>query len=148
MLSCILDLGNPCRGDESLLFNMTAFGERRDTNIPGARAIGPATRTATRILKTAHSTLSAGLRQWGLYQQGVSPEGVLDLAGNVWEWCLNEYHAPENTQLAGDEGRVVRGGSWLGRQVFARATCRDVLAPGSRRGSLGLRVARSSPGLA
>ena len=27
----------------------------------------------------------------GLYPHAASPYGVLDLAGNVWEWCLNEY---------------------------------------------------------
>jgi formylglycine-generating enzyme required for sulfatase activity len=48
----------------------------------------------------------------GIYPQAGSPEGVLDMAGNVWEWCLNEYDTPQNVQLAGKEAWVVRGGSW------------------------------------
>lgn len=27
----------------------------------------------------------------GLYPQGASPCGALDMSVNVWEWCLNDY---------------------------------------------------------
>ena len=43
----------------------------------------------------------------GIYPQGASREGVLDLSGNVWEWCLNEWDDPERTQRGGRE--VSRG---------------------------------------
>jgi formylglycine-generating enzyme required for sulfatase activity len=43
---------------------------------------------------------------------------------------------------------VVRGGSWLNVQVFARASYRGDYAPDYRRDYVGLRVARSSPTLA
>ena len=48
----------------------------------------------------------------GLYPQGASPVGALDMVGNVWEWCLNEYENPLNYAVEGDEYRVLRGGSW------------------------------------
>ena len=49
----------------------------------------------------------------GIYPQGASPTGVLDMSGNVWEWCLNQYHNPEMiTPDASDSFRVLRGGSW------------------------------------
>ncbi len=48
----------------------------------------------------------------GMYPQGASPDGIQDLSGNVWEWCLNEYSNPDHVQEVGDETLVLRGGSW------------------------------------
>jgi formylglycine-generating enzyme required for sulfatase activity len=63
----------------------------------------------------------------GLYSSGTSPYGLLDCAGQVWEWCLTPTTA--DYQLApygtgeplpadieeGDLGRILRGGSWSDR---------------------------------
>jgi len=59
------------------------------------------------------------------YSQGASPFGVLDMAGNVWEWCLNTYHKPFRTDIIGAEERCVRGGSWLDTSLYLRSTFRD-----------------------
>ena len=48
----------------------------------------------------------------GMYPHAASPFGVLDLSGNVWECCLNEFAKPQNVQEGGDTERVFRGGSW------------------------------------
>ena len=72
-------------------------------------------------------------------------DGVVDLAGNVWEWCLNEYHKAERTQREGTESRVLRGGSWNGSQVSARAGCRNSFHPDGRLNNVGFRVVCSSP---
>jgi formylglycine-generating enzyme required for sulfatase activity len=81
----------------------------------------------------------------GMYPQEASPIGALDMSGNVWEWCLNEYDNPGQIKLTGESRRVVRGGSWDGSLPYARAACRNSSAPASRDFSLGVRLACSSP---
>ncbi len=85
----------------------------------------------------------------GIFPDGASPEGVLDMSGNVWEWCQTQwrgsYDAPENNPAEGTAQRVVRGGSWLFSQVFARAVYRFVRIPFYRDDVLGFRVVVSSP---
>ncbi len=51
----------------------------------------------------------------GMYPAGASRPGVRDMAGTVWEWCLNKYDWPHETGSRTDDfgPRVVRGGSWV-----------------------------------
>jgi formylglycine-generating enzyme required for sulfatase activity len=81
----------------------------------------------------------------GIYLHGASPEGVMDLSGNVWEWCLNEYEDPERIQKGGTRSRVLRGGSWLCDRGYARAVFRYHDLPFDRSGDLGFRLVCSSP---
>jgi formylglycine-generating enzyme required for sulfatase activity len=64
----------------------------------------------------------------GLFPDGASPYGVLDMSGNVWEWCLtawaDEYQHPGMNDPEGDARRVLRGGSWDVSQYVARAVSR------------------------
>lgn len=78
----------------------------------------------------------------GLYPQAASLVGALDMSGNVWEWCLNEYDEPWNVALAGDARRVVHGGSWNNDRTVARAAYRYDVAPVDR---VGFRLACVSP---
>jgi formylglycine-generating enzyme required for sulfatase activity len=82
----------------------------------------------------------------GLYPQGVSPDGVMDLAGNVWEWCLNKYENPEDITIdeSGDH-RVLRGGAWYDGPENARAADRDGNSPDNRYNGRGFRVVCVSP---
>ena len=82
-----------------------------------------------------------------MYPAGACPEGARDMAGTVWEWCLNKYDRPDRTASRTDDldPRVLRGGSWLNRQGGARCAYRFGSDPGSRSGNIGFRVLCSSP---
>jgi hypothetical protein len=83
----------------------------------------------------------------GIYPQGASPYGVLDLAGNVWEWCLNEYDKPRIIQpnVSGHR-RVVRGGSWDDHPDYAQASFRyGGHHPDGRYDDFGFRVCCAAP---
>jgi formylglycine-generating enzyme required for sulfatase activity len=84
----------------------------------------------------------------GLYPQGASPVGALDMGGNVEEWCLNKYEKPQDINPSGEACRVVRGGSWPVNLDLAHASFRLPYGPDFRLYDLGLRVVRSFPGLA
>ena len=86
----------------------------------------------------------------GIFPNGASPYGCLDMAGNVWEWTRSLYdfgypylpNDPKREDLrAGDEiRRVVRGGSWFNDQVDARCAVRDRRLPNFRSSGYGFRV--------
>ncbi len=80
----------------------------------------------------------------GLYPHGRSPYGVEDMAGTVWEWCLNDYKYPHATE-AGTSGdsRVLRGGSWILNLDDARADYRSRNFPDIRNDDGGFRVLSS-----
>ncbi|MBK7677740.1 MAG: SUMF1/EgtB/PvdO family nonheme iron enzyme [Candidatus Accumulibacter sp.] len=82
----------------------------------------------------------------GVYPHGASSEGVLDLSGNVWEWCLNKYDRPDQIQAdtSGDT-RVLRGGSWRDDADGARGSLRYRYYPVARPNRTGFRLVSSAP---
>ncbi|RKT46636.1 SUMF1/EgtB/PvdO family nonheme iron enzyme [Thiocapsa rosea] len=81
----------------------------------------------------------------GVYPHGASPYGVLDLAGNAWDWCLNKWYRQEDTETEREEQRVVRGGSWYNNRNSARSADRDWSDPDDHGNNLGFRVLCASP---
>ena len=80
----------------------------------------------------------------GIFPAGNSPYGIMDMSGNVWEWCLNKYEKPHELpariKLDGTSGRPLRGGSWNYNQDFARAVARYDDHPYLRDRDSGFRV--------
>lgn len=66
------------------------------------------------------------------YPQGASPYGVLDMAGNVWDWTRSQRTAypyvvddgRENLEAGNDSLLVLRGGSFRDPRVIARCVYR------------------------
>jgi formylglycine-generating enzyme required for sulfatase activity len=73
----------------------------------------------------------------GNYPDGVTPEGLYDMAGNVWEWM-------ENIHEKYASARSLRGGSWYAKPEDLRCSARFADYPGGRLSYVGFRVVRSS----
>ncbi len=90
----------------------------------------------------------------GVYARGATPEGIVDMAGNVLEWCSDwfseGYHAKSvasNPQgPPSGSGRVLRGGAWNYIPWSCRCTCRSGLVPDDRFDFIGFRVVSSGLG--
>jgi formylglycine-generating enzyme required for sulfatase activity len=82
------------------------------------------------------------------HEAGVSPYGVMDLVGNVWEWCSSlhadyPYRADDDREdLAAEGWRALRGGSWLDHEWGIRAARRLSGQPDYVSHNTGFRVAR------
>ncbi len=85
----------------------------------------------------------------GCFPAGATPEGLLDLAGNVWEWTRSEYRSypydpNDGREAGGDPARktfTIRGGSWSTRPIYLRAAFRPRF-PDNRYSNVGVRLAR------
>jgi formylglycine-generating enzyme required for sulfatase activity len=88
----------------------------------------------------------------GVFPAGDTPEGVVDMTGNVGEWTSSAYrpypYHPDDGREVPEVAavrRVVRGGSWYGARDFARCAGRDNARPNDRYNLIGFRVVRGSP---
>jgi formylglycine-generating enzyme required for sulfatase activity/energy-coupling factor transporter ATP-binding protein EcfA2 len=104
----------------------------------------------------------------GVFLLGSTPEGIADMAGNVWEWTSSDYHSEEHlddfrfdeelARLFSEEKfdelvsklrekkrklPVLRGGSWFYNHDFARCANRNWYNPDFRFNTFGFRCART-----
>jgi formylglycine-generating enzyme required for sulfatase activity len=81
----------------------------------------------------------------GIFANNVSPYGVFDMAGNVWEWTADWYQPyPGNStpdEFYGEKFRVLRGGGWFDEQDQVLTTNRSSTSPEAANDDIGFRCA-------
>jgi gamma-glutamyl hercynylcysteine S-oxide synthase len=90
----------------------------------------------------------------GAYPQSVSPAGVIQMIGDVWEWCSSDFLPypgfdafpyPEYSSIHfGSDYKVLRGGSWATHPSACRNSFRNWDYPIRRQIFAGFRCARDA----
>ena len=82
----------------------------------------------------------------GSFPEGASPYGVMDMAGNVWEWTDDWYQAypgnPIPSPYYGQKFKVLRGGGWFDEADLVRTTNRSASIVTAANDDIGFRCAR------
>jgi len=89
----------------------------------------------------------------GAFPDGASPHGLLDMAGNAWEWTRDRYdpdrrHVGPAVDPRGPPSgglRAVRGGSWRSDPAALRVTARQPVPEDEAAVDLGFRCAYDPP---
>ena len=82
----------------------------------------------------------------GIRPKNASPFGVLDMSGNVWQWCLDDYKPyPGQTSAFAipEDAKVIRGGSFKSDQEHATTTTRNLDHASTRSPLIGFRCAKA-----
>ena len=101
-----------------------------------------------RFVATKSNTSETGINQTsavGMFPDGASPYGILDLCGNVMDWTLTEYRTMNSRNIDNVEARVLRGGSWNSPERYSRTAFRNSYLPAFRHSVIGFRIVCSVP---
>ena len=98
----------------------------------------------------AHTSFCVGdTSEVGRYENGKSPYGLYDMAGNVFEWVssINKPY-PYNPvdgreELIGGGDRVIRGGAWSEGPDDQKVFYRSWIGPNLSESAIGFRCAKS-----
>ncbi len=90
-----------------------------------------------------------GIAPVGSYPQNISPYGVFDMAGNVWEWVSDWYQPYSGSKYQskdfGETNKVIRGGGGgvghYSLSFFFRSAMRGYALPTAKSGDVGFRCA-------
>ena len=69
------------------------------------------------------NTSEAGLSRTtavGMYPHGQAECGAVDLAGNLWDWCLNDKNKVDQISISNNEYKLLRGGSFYTIRISLR----------------------------
>jgi formylglycine-generating enzyme required for sulfatase activity len=118
-------------------WTIAAGGDRPEGRYPWDKP-GRATTDVEEINKRANVAGKIGhTSPVNQYRDGISPYGVMDMAGNVWEWQVNYSNMKEGWL-------GLRGGSWGFNEVSARVSIRNNLLPDHWLYVIGFRVVAAS----
>ena len=82
----------------------------------------------------------------GSFPRGASPFGMEDMAGNVFEWCIDSFEPYKGKECTNPKvqklsaNRVYRGGSWRSRISSLRCCSRNSNMPGYQSNDVGFRI--------
>ena len=108
-------------------------------------------RSWRRNMRLGHGS-EASPAKVGSYPEGASPYGVMDMAGNVWEWTTDWYsnayyrRSPKRNPKGPETGswRVIRGGAWTDNINRCSTTFRLQFYPSLKTSFIGFRLARTA----
>ncbi|MBL8090462.1 MAG: SUMF1/EgtB/PvdO family nonheme iron enzyme [Anaerolineales bacterium] len=126
--------------NSSLIPNPSPKSRRGETIFPWGNEITP------NHANYSHTNLN-GTSSVGAFPLGINEYDLLDMSGNVWEWCATEwqgnykdYLKKENNKPTEDSLRVLRGGSYLNGDVDLTCTERIGNKPKVESNVFGFRV--------
>jgi formylglycine-generating enzyme required for sulfatase activity len=91
--------------------------------------------TQGRAVLTGDGYAPLGPQPVGRHPIGTTPEGLLDMAGNVWEWTASPV-------MGG--GYIIRGGSYASKPLYARTTFLNAVPAEHRSAGISVRPVRAA----
>jgi formylglycine-generating enzyme required for sulfatase activity len=131
-----------CRLPHEAEWEMAARGGLEQARFPWGDELEPGGRHAMNVWQGTFPSRNTGDDGW----LGTAPvdayepngHGMLNMSGNVWEWCADRFDR---------QTRAIRGGSYLCHASYCnryRVAARSFNTPDSSTGNMGFRVARDA----